>query len=164
MCCHLLWLPPIKILRQCQTNQTWDSKSWFTVLTWLEILIWILDLMLVYQYFQILCTQDRQTRVISRDASASKYIIPTLSSLWTSWEQGSEPVFGKGSSVITFKDTTVSAMQKAKGLVSQLCNQLQHSSRTEVGCGLRRHIYPTPVTLLILQLDQFILAVAGSTV
>ena len=117
MCCHLLWLPPIKILRQCQTNQTWDSKSWFTVLTWLEILVWILDLMLVYRYFQILCKQDRQTRVISRDASASKYIIPTLSSLWTSWEQGSEPVLGKGSSVITFKDTTVSAMQEGKGLV-----------------------------------------------
>ena len=52
-------------------------------------------------------------------------------------------------------------MQEMKGLVvSQLCDQLQRSSRTEIGCGLRRHIYPTPVTLLILQLDEFILAVA----
>ena len=51
-------------------------------------------------------------------------------------------------------------MQEMKGLVvSQLCDQLQRSSRTEIGCGLRRHIYPAPVTLLILQLDQFILAV-----
>ena len=51
-------------------------------------------------------------------------------------------------------------MQKMKGLVvSQLCDQLQRLSRTEIGCGLRRHIYPTPVTLLILELDQFILAV-----
>ena len=51
-------------------------------------------------------------------------------------------------------------MQEMKGLVvSQPCDQLQRSSRTEIGCGLRRHIYPTPVTLLILQLDQFILAV-----
>ena len=50
-------------------------------------------------------------------------------------------------------------MQKMKGLVSQLCDQLQRSSRTEIGCGLRRHIYPAPVTLLILQLDEFILAV-----
>ena len=49
-------------------------------------------------------------------------------------------------------------MQEMKGLVvSQLCDQLQRSSRTEIGCGLRRHIYPAPVTLLILQLDQFIL-------
>ena len=51
-------------------------------------------------------------------------------------------------------------MQEMKGLVvSQPCDQLQRSSRTEIGCGLRRHIYPTPVTLLILELDQFILAV-----
>ena len=45
-------------------------------------------------------------------------------------------------------------MQEMKGVVSQLCDQLQRLSRTEIGCGLRRHIYPTPVTLLILQLDQ----------
>ena len=58
-----------------------------------------------------------------------------------------------------FKETTVSVMLEVKGLVSQLCDQFQRSSRTEVGCGLRRHIYPTPVTLPILQLDQIILAV-----
>ena len=49
-------------------------------------------------------------------------------------------------------------MLEVKGLVSLQCDQLQRSSRMEVGCGLRRHIYPTPDTLLILQLDQFILA------
>ena len=52
-------------------------------------------------------------------------------------------------------------MQEMKGLVSQLCDQLQRLSRMEIGCGLRRHIYLTPVTLLILQLDQFILAVTA---
>ena len=61
------------------------------------------------------------------------------------------------SRTLYWTSSSVSVMQEVKA--SQLCDQLHRSSRTEVGCGLRRHIYPTPVTLLILQLDQFILAV-----
>ena len=44
-----------------------------------------------------------------------------------------------------FKETTVAAMLEVKGLVSQLCDQFLRSSRMEVGCGLRRHIYPAAV-------------------
>ena len=61
------------------------------------------------------------------------------------------------SRTLYWTSSSVPVMQEVKA--SQLCDQLHRSSRTEVGCGLRRHIYPTPVTLLILQLDQFILAV-----